>query len=330
VRWGEARERVILFQQPTKQRKEVSTLEQFYPRFLEGYAMANRHKPGGIAAKETICRVHLVPVLGSKRLDAIGNEEVQRLKAILSAKNPKTVNNICTTLNTVLQVAVDWKVIDRMPCRIQLLRVPRTHAEFFDFDKYARLIEAGKAVGAEAHLIVLPGGDAGLRCGEMMALEWTDVDFSRRQVHVWHSEWKGKVTVPKGGPPRSVPMTARLAEALKAHKHMRGPRVLCQSDGKPLTQKIVRNLARRAAERAVLDKQGVHILRHAFCSHLAMRGAPARAIQELAGRQDLSTTQRYMHLSPAAIESAVRLLEEPSPVPRFGDMLGTGSGGIKK
>ncbi|MGH6689148.1 MAG: hypothetical protein ACREF4_00485 [Gammaproteobacteria bacterium] len=47
-----------------------------------------------------------------------------------------------------------------------------------------------------------------------------------------------------------------------------------------------------------------------------MRGAPARAIQELAGHQDLSTTQRYMHLSPAAIESAVRLLEEPSPASR--------------
>jgi site-specific recombinase XerD len=56
----------------------------------------------------------------------------------------------------------------------------------------------------------------------------------------------------------------------------------------------------------------VHILRHTFCSHLAMRGAPARAIQELAGHQDLATTQRYMHLSPAAIESAIGLLEARS------------------
>lgn len=40
-----------------------------------------------------------------------------------------------------------------------------------------------------------------------------------------------------------------------------------------------------------------------------MRGAPARAIQELAGHQDLETTQRYMHLSPAALDAAIRLLE---------------------
>jgi hypothetical protein len=40
-----------------------------------------------------------------------------------------------------------------------------------------------------------------------------------------------------------------------------------------------------------------------------MRGAPARAIQELAGHQDLGTTQRYMHLSPAALDAAIRLLD---------------------
>ena len=53
----------------------------------------------------------------------------------------------------------------------------------------------------------------------------------------------------------------------------------------------------------------IHILRHSFCSHLAMRGAPARAIQKLAEHQDLGTTQRYMHLSPAALDAAIRLLE---------------------
>jgi len=64
---------------------------------------------------------------------------------------------------------------------------------------------------------------------------------------------------------------------------------------------------------ANVSVSGAHRLRHTFCSHLAMRGAPARAIQELAGHQDLITTQRYMHLSPAAIEGAIRLLEQPQP-----------------
>jgi len=56
-----------------------------------------------------------------------------------------------------------------------------------------------------------------------------------------------------------------------------------------------------------------------------MRGAPARAIQELAGHQDLITTQRYMHLSPAAIDGAIRLLDHAGSVGRRGDMLETGN-----
>jgi integrase len=50
------------------------------------------------------------------------------------------------------------------------------------------------------------------------------------------------------------------------------------------------------------------------CSHLAMRGAPAKAVQELAGHADLSTTMRYMHLSPASLNQAIRLLEQRGPL----------------
>lgn len=50
-----------------------------------------------------------------------------------------------------------------------------------------------------AHLVVLLGGEAGLRCGESMGLEWSDIDFAKRQLTVARSEWKGHVTMPKGG-----------------------------------------------------------------------------------------------------------------------------------
>jgi len=71
----------------------------------------------------------------------------------------------------------------------------------------------------------------------------------------------------------------------------------------------------------LMQRSLVSILRQTFCSQLAMRGAPARAIQELAGHEDLATTQRYMHLSPASIERAIRLLDEPVPGLAHGEIL---------
>jgi site-specific recombinase XerD len=101
---------------------------------------------------------------------------------------------------------------------------------------------------------------------------------------------------------RYVPLTLRLTAALREHRHLKGQRVLCQSDGAPLKVDMVADHVRRAARRAGVAVSGAHRLRHTFCSHLAMRGAATQAIQELADHQDLRTTHRYLHLSPAALE----------------------------
>ena len=72
--------------------KEVPTLEEFSKRFIEDYAKANKLKASGIAAKQTVLEKHLVPVLGNKRLNEIGDYEVQKVKRHLAAMKPKTVN----------------------------------------------------------------------------------------------------------------------------------------------------------------------------------------------------------------------------------------------
>ena len=91
--------------------------------------------------------------------------------------------------------------------------------------------------------------------------------------------------------------------------------------GLPLTEGLVQGYVKRAAQKAGLFNNGPHMLRHTFCSRLAMRGAPARAIQELAGHQNLTTTQRYMHLSPAALDSAIRLLDASGVPSHRGNMM---------
>ena len=70
----------------------------------------------------------------------------------------------------------------------------------------------------------------------------------------------------------------------------------------------------------------VHKLRHTFCSHLAMRGAPVKAIQELAGHESLTTTLRYMHLSPSARDQAIALLNAREV---YGNLTATEGGAVR-
>jgi integrase len=325
LRWGQERERHLLLHGRPQPKKEVPTLEEFKDRFLDGHARANRQKPSGIAAKELILRVHLIPILGPKKLDAVTNEDVQQLKARLAKKAAKTVNNVLAVLSVTLKKAVEWGVIERMPCTIKQVPASRPAVRFYDFTEFERLVAAAGATDPRALLLVLLGGEAGLRSGEMVALEWTDVDFVTGQICVQRSAWKGQLTVPKGGRLRHVPMTRRLETALRNARHLRGPLVLQRNEGGPLTETLVQTLVGRAARRANLKNNGPHILRHTFCSHLAMRGAAPRAIQEVAGHQDLATTQRYLHLSPAAVEGAIRLLDQPAPQFARGNTVATAS-----
>ena len=169
-----------------------------------------------------------------------------------------------------------------------------------------------RSLGRNAYLIVLLGGERGFGCGEMIGARMERRRF--RQA----AALRPAVRVARAcddSEERTAAARAdddRLAAALREHRHLRGR--VCSVRGtahrSPRTSLAIMFGKRPARRRS---RSGVHRLRHTFCSHLAMRGAPARAIQELAGHQELITTQRYMHLSPAAVENAIRLLELPQP-----------------
>ena len=146
-RWAQDRERYLLQHGPPAANREVPTLETFAPRFVDGHARANRHKPSGIASIESILKWHLVPTLGAKRLDAITNEQVQRLKLALSERAPKTVNNVLTVLSMLLKKAGEWGELERLPCVVKLLPNPQKTMGFHDFDQYERLLTVARKHG---------------------------------------------------------------------------------------------------------------------------------------------------------------------------------------
>lgn len=325
-RWGEAREREVFKRGPMDPLPAVAvglvpTLSGFRERYVNDHCLANKQKPSTVALKKVLYRAHLDKHLGEKRLDDITTADVDRLKGKLATLAPKSVNNVISLLSNVLKTARRWGVISETHCEVALLTVPKKEMGFYDYAAYARLVVAAKELGDGPYLAVLLAGDAGLRRGEVLALRGANVDVGRGVLKVVEAEWKGEVGTPKHGRIREVPMTSRLAAAL-AERRGQG-RVLADD---LVDERCLRGWIRQAEEKAGLAVTGkMHILRHTFCSHLAMKGAPAKAIQELAGHCDLSVTSRYMHLTPAARVDAIRLLEPSAAVRTGGEMMEKGS-----
>jgi site-specific recombinase XerD len=134
---------------------------------------------------------------------------------------------------------------------------------------------------------------SGLRVGELCGLDRDDLDLDAATVRVWG----------KGGKQRVVPMSRPSVAALRSW-FQAGREALSRADspavavflnqrGKRLTPRD----ARRIVDRRASAPTHPHVLRHTFATHLLDGGADLRAVQELLGHADLSTTQHYTHVS---------------------------------
>jgi integrase len=249
-----------------------------------------------------------LPAFGEMRCDAIRMHPIERFKAkkLDEGLSRKRVNNLLACLGKILRYAHETELLASVP-KIKLLKLEPPKFDFLTFEELERLVDAVKD-DPERRALFLVGAEAGLRQGEMVALSGNDVDLVMGMLTVRRSSWRCIVGTPKSGRDRKIPLTARLLAALKAHRHLRGELVFCHADGSPFTQSAVEAALRYACKRAGLRPIGSHVLRHTFCSHLAMQGAAPKAIQELAGHSTLAMTMRYMHLAPIALRQAIDLL----------------------
>jgi len=148
---------------------------------------------------------------------------------------------------------------------------------------------------------------AGLRVGELVALDVRDVDLRRGDVRVWG----------KGGKERIVPLPAGAREALAAWVARRQrPGVLAEPlfpslRGRRLGERDVRRvLLARARAAEIADRVHPHRLRHSYATHLLDMGADLREIQELLGHASLSTTQKYTAVS---VERLIEVYDRAHP-----------------
>lgn len=312
LRGAEAYERQVraaLLEPDKEAPREVPTLASFERDFI-AYAITN-NKPSEVETKKGTMKNHIIPAFGRMRMNEIGPRDIERFKAakISEGLSPKSVNNYLTCLRKLLSVAVDFGHLDHIPA-VKWLRVPPNRFDFLNFEEAGRVL-----AGAEEGIwrtMILTAMKTGLRLGELLALRWEDVDLVAGRLMVNRSYTRKVFTTPKNGRTRELPLGDDVLAALKAFRHLKGELIFSKPDGKPLAKGETKHPLWRACKKAGLRRIGWHSLRHTFASHLVMRGAPMKAVQELLGHSTMEMTMRYSHLSPDVRKDAVRLLDAQS------------------
>jgi integrase/recombinase XerD len=144
---------------------------------------------------------------------------------------------------------------------------------------------------------------AGLRVSELCGLGLTDLLLTENLVRIFG----------KGGKERLVPIGRSVIGAVSVYLHTKRPaldrgkskgRVLLNARGEPLSRVGAWSIVKRASRRAGITKRVTpHTLRHSFATHLLEGGADLRAVQEMLGHADLSTTQIYTHVDREYLRS---------------------------
>lgn len=177
-------------------------------------------------------------------------------------------------------------------------------------DEVERLLATPKAtpIGLRDRAVMEVLYGAGLRASEVLGLRIQDVDFEVGFVR----------TIGKGGKERVVPIGSKAIEALQAYLArgrtllgaagmLKAPELFLNNRGQKLSRQGLHLIIKQHAREAGLsDEVSAHTLRHSFATHLLEGGADLRAVQEMLGHSDLSTTQIYTHVTATHLQKMYR------------------------
>lgn len=280
----------------------------FAQEWLDTYVKPNL-KPSSARTWRGVVRRHLTPFLGTRALDAIGPDLLERYKAVKLGEGlkPQTVNKHLTALRHLFGCAQEWGRLAAIP-RVKKLREPPLRFTFLSMEECERLL--ADRTNRRAHEMVLVALRTGMRIGEILALDWSDIDDGRREVTIRHGLSDGVICTPKNNKERLIPLSGDLHQALAARGQASGL-VFATRTGRPLCSGEATNALRSLCRRTGVRRIGWHALRHTFASLLVMAGVPLRVVQELLGHADLRMTVRYTHLAPASLRQAITVFERP-------------------
>ncbi|MEW2498123.1 site-specific integrase [Streptomyces nodosus] len=297
---------------PTPSRS--AKLSEWLPYWLEEHIKPNRKRTTYVKYEMHV-RLYLVPHLGSRRLESLTTANVRRMVSEVSAQaSAATAKEAHRVLRTALAAACREELISRNV--VQLVPAPRVEPRSlrpWSLDETLTFLEEARTDPLYAAFVLAVA--LGLRRGEILGLQWSDVDFKRRILTVRTTLNRGGkelyLDTTKNRRARVIPIPLMCVVPLRWQRlRQAGLRAAAGADwhdsdhvfttrsGRPIEPRNLYRSFLRISSSAGLPQVRLHDTRHGCASLLFAAGVAPRTVMEILGHSQIAVTMNvYTHVS---------------------------------
>lgn len=249
--------------------------------------------------------------------------------------SPKTIKHYHTFISSVMDRAVKWQLIQDNPCkRVDAPKVEAHEIDCLDETEAAQFMRCLQDEPVETQVIFSLLILTGMRRGELLGLEWADIDFDNCTITIrrtsQYAAGRGIYTdtTKTEKSKRTITIHVELAALLRQFRAWQGerrlrlgdvwctdwaehPRLFCQWDGKPMHPNTPYQMLQKFLDRHGIRRVSLHSLRHTNATLLIGSGADVRTVSSRLGHSQTSTTLNiYAHQLQSADKAASEALAD--------------------
>ncbi len=247
---------------------------------------------------------HLIESFGELVLTEITPGLISRykMKRREEGASPRTINYELAVMRHAFNLAIrEWEWVNENPLRkVSQEKVNNLRERWLTFEEEEKLLQASPQWLRELIIFAL---ETGLRQGEVLNLQWSQVDLFRKVITIIEQKNKAKDV---------LPLNERAMEVLKAKakiRHLQSSYVFSNKKGDRFRVSNLHRAFYSAIKRAGISNLRWHDLRHTFATRLVQAGVDLYTVQKLGRWKEIKMVQRYAHHYPESLRRGVEVLD---------------------
>jgi len=268
----------------------------------------------------------VLPAFASRIMNKVTTKEWESFLDGLVADehvSPATRNRIRSLLTKMYNDGMRQELLSTNPVRI----IPKLKESMDAWDYWSstddiiNYLSEAKNESDSFFLFASLSLNLGTRIGEILALDYSDVNLNHRRIQiskVFEEASRKVFHRTKGHKERWLGINDSLYDVINEHKrrtkfNSSTDPLICNEQGARISEKTIRSIHFRVCKRAKVKEIRIHDLRHTFASHYIMNGGSLAELQSLLGHSSPMMTLKYAHLTPGFLEKKASVVSFSIP-----------------